>query len=153
VIFLALMLHKAPAAFGLTSVLLKQNLSKRSARGHLIVFSAAAPIGALLTWAVVNMLGYGGESEGTEFATGVLLLFSGGTFLYVAVHVMQESDGGHDHGGAQGNGYAQVPMGLYEEQGSAVGAGAKGQEKGVVDVLVTVLGMLLPLLTQFGHAH
>lgn len=159
VIFLALMLHKAPAAFGLTSVLLKQNLSKRSARAHLIVFSAAAPVGALLTWAVVNLLGYGsgGGAEGaggTEFATGVLLLFSGGTFLYVAVHVMQESGGGHEHGGGQGNGYAEVPMGLYEEQGSAVGGGSgKGEEKGVIDVLVTVLGMVLPLLTQFGHAH
>lgn len=99
------------------------------------------------------MLGYGGESDGTEFATGVLLLFSGGTFLYVAVHVMQETSGGHDPGSAQGNGYAEVPMGWDQEQSSAAGPGAKREEKGVVNVLVTVLGMLLPLLTQFGHAH
>ena len=84
IVFLALMIHKAPAAFGLTSALLKQGLSKRKARTHLIIFSLAAPVGALMTWAVVNAFGgsgqFGGE-DGTQFATGVLLLFSGGTFL------------------------------------------------------------------------
>lgn len=83
IVFLALMIHKAPAAFGLTSALLKQGLSKRRARSHLIVFSLAAPVGALLTWSAANILGggtFGGE-EGTQFFTGVLLLFSGGTFL------------------------------------------------------------------------
>ncbi|GAB7349814.1 hypothetical protein MBLNU459_g0522t2 [Dothideomycetes sp. NU459] len=83
IVFLALMIHKAPAAFGLTSVLLKQGLSKRRARSHLVVFSLAAPVGALVTWATANTLGKGnfGGEEGTQFFTGVLLLFSGGTFL------------------------------------------------------------------------
>lgn len=83
VIFIAILIHKAPAAFGLTSVLLKQGLSKRAARGHLIVFSLAAPFGALTTWLLVHILG---RSEGLEGAsghwwTGMLLLFSAGTFL------------------------------------------------------------------------
>lgn len=83
IVFFALMIHKAPAAFGLTSALLKQGLSKRRARTHLIVFSLAAPTGALLTWAAVNAFGGGRFSgeEGMAFATGVLLLFSGGTFM------------------------------------------------------------------------
>lgn len=83
IVFLAIMIHKAPAAFGLTSVLLKQGYTKRQARAHLIVFSLAAPVGALGTWLLVNILAGGhidGE-EGTQFATGLLLLFSGGTFL------------------------------------------------------------------------
>ena len=85
IIFLAIMVHKAPAAFGLSSVLLKQGLGKRAARAHLLIFSLAAPIGALGTWMVVRILG-GGESglggaETTKWWTGVLLLFSGGTFL------------------------------------------------------------------------
>lgn len=83
IVFLALMLHKAPAAFGLTSVLLKQGRTKRQARAHLIVFSLAAPLAALGTWAVVHLVV--GEhiagQESTAFATGLLLLFSGGTFL------------------------------------------------------------------------
>lgn len=83
IVFVALMIHKAPAAFGLTSALLKQGLSKRRARNHLIVFSLAAPIGALLTWALVNIFegGIGQNEHGTRFFTGLLLLFSGGTFL------------------------------------------------------------------------
>jgi zinc transporter 9 len=82
IIFVAIMVHKAPAAFGLTSVLLKQGLSKRAARGHLIIFSLAAPIGALSTWLLVNILGAGGmEGERGQWWTGMLLLFSAGTFL------------------------------------------------------------------------
>ena len=83
IIFVAIMVHKAPAAFGLTSVLLKQGLGKRGARAHLVVFSLAAPVGAICTWILVRALGGGGSSEPASMRwwTGVLLLFSGGTFL------------------------------------------------------------------------
>lgn len=82
VIFFAILVHKAPAAFGLTSVLLKQGLSKRAARWHLMVFSLAAPAGALSTYSVVSLIG-GENMEGksAHWWTGMLLLFSGGTFL------------------------------------------------------------------------
>lgn len=79
IVFIAVMIHKAPAAFGLTSVLLKQGLSKRAARGHLIVFSLAAPAGALATYLLISFLGLSSSSD--SWWTGMLLLFSGGTFL------------------------------------------------------------------------
>ncbi|MCJ1252907.1 hypothetical protein MMC24_000713 [Lignoscripta atroalba] len=86
IIFLAIMVHKAPAAFGLTSVLLQQGLGKRAARAHLVVFSLAAPVGAVGTWVVIRILGGGGSDgpggqEAMRWWTGILLLFSGGTFL------------------------------------------------------------------------
>lgn len=83
VIFFAIMLHKAPAAFGLTSVLLKQGLSKRTARTHLAFFSLAAPAGAVLTWTIVHLLGRAtlGGDDSLAWMTGWMLLFSGGTFL------------------------------------------------------------------------
>lgn len=83
VIFFAIMLHKAPAAFGLTSVLLKQGLSKKTARTHLAFFSLAAPAGALATWAIVHSFGRGrlGGDESLTWLTGWVLCFSGGTFL------------------------------------------------------------------------
>lgn len=83
IVFLAIMIHKAPAAFGLTSVLLKQGLSKRAARGHLIVFSLASPFGAWTTFILVALLGGGGggSSQWDQWWTGMLLLFSAGTFL------------------------------------------------------------------------
>ena len=83
IIFLAIMVHKAPASFGLTSVLLRQGLSSRAARAHLLVFSLAAPVGALATFLFVNIIGSGtsdGDVEG-RWRTGMLLLFSAGTFL------------------------------------------------------------------------
>lgn len=81
IVFIAIMVHKAPAAFGLTSILLKQGLSKRAARGHLIVFSLASPFGAWATFILVSFLGGGGESQLNQWWTGMLLLFSAGTFL------------------------------------------------------------------------
>jgi zinc transporter 9 len=82
IIFFAILVHKAPAAFGLTSILLKQGLSKRAARVHLMVFSLAAPAGALATYFIVSLVG--GDSmdgESAQWWTGMLLLFSAGTFL------------------------------------------------------------------------
>jgi zinc transporter 9 len=156
IIFFALMLHKAPAAFGLTSVLLKQGLSKRMARAHLVVFSLAAPVGALLTWSAAQILGFAGNddpSEG-EFFCGLLLLFSGGTFLYVAVHTMQESTkpaARHSHDGE--NGYAGVENPYAPSSSQSIGSKNQSNSDGMLGVLVTVGGMLLPLLTQWGHGH
>ncbi|MCJ1417621.1 hypothetical protein MMC32_003965 [Xylographa parallela] len=151
IIFVAIMIHKAPAAFGLTSVLLKQGLGKRAARVHLLAFSLAAPLGALGTWIVVRILGAGGVGFGGEeslkFWTGVLLLFSGGTFLYVAMHTMQENHGdeGSAHEESHGNGYLDAP------HGRDVSRQKSGPSLQLV--MAAVAGMLLPLLTQIGHAH
>ena len=81
IIFLAIMVHKAPASFGLTSILLKQGLSSRSARAHLLVFSLAAPVGALATFLFAHMVGSSNDASAAHWRTGMLLLFSGGTFL------------------------------------------------------------------------
>ncbi|KAH7348932.1 ZIP metal ion transporter-like protein [Rhexocercosporidium sp. MPI-PUGE-AT-0058] len=140
IIFIAIMIHKAPAAFGLTSVLLKQGLSKRAARGHLIIFSLAAPVGALGTWVLVSILG-GDHMEGErgQWWTGMLLLFSAGTFLYVAMHAMQEDSIEHTH--SQSNGYTEI------------NSQRKQQKPQMRDTLAAVGGMLIPLLTQLGHHH
>ncbi|KAK4230772.1 zinc transporter ZIP9 [Podospora fimiseda] len=140
IIFFAILVHKAPAAFGLTSTLLKQGLSKRAARWHLMVFSLAAPFGALSTWTLISLIGGDSmEGDSAQWWTGMLLLFSGGTFLYVAMHALQEENSaGHDHSNV--NGYSDSP---HRRQG-------KLQMR---DTLGTVVGMLLPLLTRFGHHH
>ncbi|KAG8531442.1 uncharacterized protein KY384_003071 [Bacidia gigantensis] len=110
IIFVAIMVHKAPAAFGLTSVLLKQGLGKRGARAHLVVFSLAAPAGALATWILVKVLSGGWESE-----PAVMKWWTG--------------------------------AGSARQQ-------RKGKEsKSPKLVLAAVGGMLLPLITQIGHAH
>lgn len=143
IIFLAIMVHKAPAAFGLTSVLLKQGLSKRAARGHLIIFSLAAPIGALTTWLLVNIAGGAGmDGEKGQWWTGMLLLFSAGTFLYVAMHAMQDDASQHDHSTLNGFG-----------EGGGGGLPRKGSKPILRDTVASVVGMLIPLATQVGHHH
>ncbi|KAL2164663.1 hypothetical protein VTH06DRAFT_3880 [Thermothelomyces fergusii] len=145
IVFLAILVHKAPAAFGLTSILLKQGLTKRAARVHLMVFSLAAPAGALATYFLVSLVGGADlEGESAQWWTGMLLLFSGGTFLYVAMHAMQEENipAGYDHN-SSGNGYA-------ESGGSAPRRKANLELR---DTLATVVGFMLPLLTRFGHHH
>jgi solute carrier family 39 (zinc transporter), member 9 len=94
VLFLAILLHKAPTAFGLVSFLLQRGLSKRKILQHLSkycvdigVFAVATPLSAVFTYLIVNGIGF----QNVSGNTGILLLFSGGTFLYVAtMHILPE---------------------------------------------------------------
>ncbi|BCS26446.1 Mn(2+) transporter ATX2 [Aspergillus puulaauensis] len=140
IIFLAIMVHKAPASFGLTSILLRQGLSSRAARTHLFIFSLAAPVGAVATFLFVHLLGSGSTDDtGAHWRTGILLLFSAGTFLYVAMHTMQENNSISSR---------ELPVNGYE----ARDMGAK-PDKSIRDLVASVIGMILPLFLQIGHAH
>ncbi|KAI8328954.1 Zinc/iron permease [Blakeslea trispora] len=90
VVFFAIMLHKAPSAFALTTVLLSEGLSRTKVRQHLLMFSLSAPIGAVSTYALLHFFSESVLTVNLEYWTGVLLLFSGGTFLYVAMHAIHE---------------------------------------------------------------
>lgn len=89
VIFFAIMIHKAPSAFALTTVLMNEGFMRARIRRHLFVFSMAAPVGAILTYAALLFSG-NPDDQNMAWWTGMLLIFSGGTFLYVAMHVMEE---------------------------------------------------------------
>ncbi|KAJ1550224.1 hypothetical protein HK096_008081, partial [Nowakowskiella sp. JEL0078] len=107
IVFAAIMLHKAPSAFGLSTFLLHERRTRRNIRSHLLVFSLAAPVAAIITYMVLKQavfteqdpeFGVTADSGGSETQalqmqiwTGVLLLFSAGTFLYVAtMHILPE---------------------------------------------------------------
>ncbi|KAJ8289652.1 hypothetical protein GJAV_G00003740 [Gymnothorax javanicus] len=132
IVFVAIMLHKAPAAFGLVSFLMHAGLERNRIRRHLLVFALAAPALAMLTFLGLSQSSKEALSEVN--ATGVAMLFSAGTFLYVAtVHVLPEVGGmGHSHG-------------------SNGGGGGKGLSK--VEVGALVLGCLIPLVLSIGHQH
>ncbi|KAJ3347993.1 hypothetical protein HDU83_001648 [Entophlyctis luteolus] len=126
VVFLAIILHKAPSAFGLTTHLLKTMSPSRGGistrariRSQLFLFSIAAPVGTILTFGLIGQLGYG-ESTSITIYTGIALLFSAGTFLYAAtVHVLPE---------------------IYLENGKLTSS----------QIGVLLLGSLLPYFLQFG---
>ncbi len=65
IVFLAIMLHKAPAAFGLVTFLLHEGLDKNRAKKHLLIFSLSAPVMAVTTYIFLSWSGgSGGPMEG-----------------------------------------------------------------------------------------
>ena len=85
VVFLAIIIHKAPAAFGLTSVLLGDGWSRGKIRQALILFAAAAPLGAVGVYFILKTVAHLGgkehEQASMKWWTGFALLVSGGTFV------------------------------------------------------------------------
>ncbi len=148
VVFLAILLHKFPTAFALSS-LLSRSSTRRFALSSLAAFSLAAPVSAVAAFNVLAWLGTGDARaldwwtglgvSGTRGATcnprlvtnraffaSLQLVFSGGTFLFVATAVMK--------GGAE------------EEHGD----NWKLTEKKKVGLVI--LGMVIPgLLTELVH--
>jgi len=80
VVFLALILHKAPTSLALTTSLLASNVPRPTCKKHLAIFASATPLSALVCYAIFSLFGLGHSTSWT----GLALLFSGGTFLYVA---------------------------------------------------------------------
>ena len=164
IVFLAIMLHKAPAAFGLVTFLLHEGLERKRIRKHLMIFALAAPVLAVVTFI---LLAWGGTSDpvdkvsnlipildifhfilslfhfiflhyfqflsfqlNTFKATGVAMLFSAGTFLYVAtVHVLPEVTGSRGGGGGGHLTFTKC------------------------ELLMLVIGSLMPLFLTLGHHH
>jgi zinc transporter 9 len=80
VVFLALMVHRAPTALALTTSLLTTSLTRAECKKFLLYFSASTPLAALVSYGIFLSLGW----EESNDWTGIALLVSGGTFLYVA---------------------------------------------------------------------
>ncbi|XP_045678539.1 zinc transporter ZIP9 isoform X2 [Phyllostomus hastatus] len=131
IVFVAIMLHKAPAAFGLVSFLMHAGLERNRIRKHLLVFALAAPVMSMVTFLGLSKSSKEALSEVN--ATGVAMLFSAGTFLYVAtVHVLPEVGGmGHSH--------------------KPDPTGGRGLSR--LEVAALVLGCLIPLILSVGHQH
>lgn len=134
IVFLAIMLHKAPAAFGLTSFLMREGLDKAKIRRHLLVFSMSAPALAFFTYTWLGASGQGRRMD-TMHATGLAMLFSAGTFLFVAtVHVLPEiMSKGTNNGPGPGHSHS-------------VGFGK-------IEIVMLVIGIALPLILTMGHHH
>jgi len=131
IVFLAIMLHKAPASFGLVTYLLHEGLERGRIRKHLLVFALAAPALAIITYLLLTLHGQG--KLDTFAGTGTAMLFSAGTFLYVAtVHVLPEVTNvghGHSHGVEGKAGFSKS------------------------ELFMLVLGAILPLFLTMGHHH
>ncbi|KAF8304750.1 hypothetical protein DL93DRAFT_2145062 [Clavulina sp. PMI_390] len=97
VVFIALILHKAPAALALTTTLIGR-LPTKILRLHLALFSMATPLATIITYLVLSA--FQGKPVTANQWTGKVLLFSGGTFLYVATLLSPLGSHAHGHGDA-----------------------------------------------------
>jgi zinc transporter 9 len=79
VVFLALIIHKAPTSVAFTTSLLSTNLSRSYCKKYLAIFSACTPLSAIGSYLAFLYLG---RDKGDLMGTA--LLISGGTFLYIA---------------------------------------------------------------------
>ncbi|KAG9081332.1 hypothetical protein FRC06_005632, partial [Ceratobasidium sp. 370] len=149
VVFLAIIVHKgshahntivlplieyllspAPTALALCTALMP-HLPRPSVRRHVTAFALTSPLAALMTYFVLDFLG---DHSSLPKWTGVALLFSGGTFLYVATVLQPVS--------------SSAPGSSHHHHG-------EGALKPVVRALLTILGMFFPLVagSVFGHGH
>ncbi|XP_030604151.1 zinc transporter ZIP9 [Archocentrus centrarchus] len=137
IVFFAVILHKAPAAFGLVSFLMHGGLEKKYIQGHLLAFSAAAPVVAIATYFI--LYASGSSSENQLSATGVGMLFSAGTFLYVAtVHVLPEVSSNR---AGQPTSDPEQPSGAETHRHGHLG---------LLESLTLILGVGLPMVLALG---
>lgn len=129
VVFAAIMLHKMPAAFALSAYLRSVKVSGSSRTKSLVVFSAAAPVCAVVSFLLLHP-DYLGLTSANELLVSFCLLFSAGTFLYVAaVHSLGE-----------------LVMGRTSSGSSSGGLDA-------ATLVVLTVGCFFPLLLSMGHSH
>jgi len=122
VVFFALVLHKAPTTLAFTTSIIPTNIPRSKCTKYVAIFSLSTPLSALVTYIVFSSLGMGGKGD----LTGLALLVSGGTFLYVAT-VLQPAIR-----------HSPVP----------------GEMQARTRVFIIVLGMFIPLVFRlFNHTH
>ncbi|XP_033114957.1 zinc transporter ZIP9-B-like [Anneissia japonica] len=141
IVFVAIMLHKAPAAFGLVTFLMHEKFERSRIRKHLFVFAIAAPFTTILTYFGLSQASK--EALSSVNATGIAMLFSAGTFLYVAtVHVLPEiANMGHSHSHGLPVADAEV---LVENRNTVFSK---------IEIIALVAGCISPLFLSFGHHH
>lgn len=96
VVFLAIFIHKSklyylsltlsggtnafqqpvPASIGLCTTLMNDGLPRGFIRERIAIFSAAASVGAILTYGLINLLAGGLAQSSLQWWTGIALLFS-----------------------------------------------------------------------------
>lgn len=99
IIAAAMVLHKAPMAFGLSTYLMSCGWNFARSQRTLLAFAAAAPAATLATYGLLGSLTF----LSSPGAVALCVIFSGGTFLHAAtMHILPEvlSSGGNGRMGS-----------------------------------------------------
>ncbi len=90
-LLVGIILHKAPAAFALTALLLASNFRKSTVVICLVVFASMSPLGA----ALAETLGKQGVLD--QGVQEKIIAFVIGSFLHIATTILFETDGATNH--------------------------------------------------------
>jgi zinc transporter 9 len=144
IVFLALVIHKAPTALALATSLLPL-IPPRKIRLHVAIFSLATPLGAMLSLMLLGIVSAGTKGGTSDQQSGMwagmALAFSGGTFLYVAT-VLQPV---RNEGGEPQSQHSHAHLG--EDEVHTLGSKLR--------VMLIIFGMFLPVVVSslIGHGH
>lgn len=106
----AMVLHKAPMAFGLATYLQSCEWPWPKAQRTLIIFSATAPASSLVTYTLLRAL----PMFTTPLAVALAILFSGGTIMFAAaMHILPELVADSPHGYLNKQQLAAVAIGSF----------------------------------------
>ena len=91
IVVLIIVLHKIPETFGFGTYIALHKKEGWKAFKYIIPFTGAAPLGAIIVYAILYFIKNEISNENLFTVIGLLLVFSAGTFLYAAtMHVMPE---------------------------------------------------------------
>lgn len=134
IFFIIIIIHKLPTCFSLTSLLLKENMAVSCLKFHLLIFASITPLSSILTFILMAVF-----RLQNDFVVGTLLVFSGGTFLYVVTHVMLDVFSTSNI----------VPQSV-ESDDTLYSYEPKLEE---IELLVSIVGISIPILISFMGEH
>lgn len=92
IILAAILLHKCPAAFGFGTFLYHQGRRGWGIAKHLLAFTLSSPLTGIIFYFGLNAFAKSADEDSLMYWVGVILLFSAGSFIYVAaLHILPES--------------------------------------------------------------
>lgn len=135
ILFTMIIIHKLPTCFSLSSLLMKEKMNTSVLKFHILIFASITPLSSILTFIFMSLF-----QLQNDFIVGNLLVFSGGTFLYVVTHVMLEVSS-TDNTIPQSSGSEDT---LYYSHQSPIEG---------IDLLSSLIGTGVPILISFFGEH
>lgn len=137
IIFVAIMLHKAPASMGFGTFLQHHGCQAKDHAKHLLAFTLSSPLMNLIVFFGLCASQSKATDLGTlQFWVGILMLISAGSFLYVAtIHILPEVYAmEHAHGASPAEQVLKYQESHYSK---------------TIELGVLLTGLYLPMALQF----
>lgn len=134
IIFTAIIIHKIPTSFSLSTILYLENIPDSKLFWHIFLFALLSPISTWITYMIVSLL-----KNNLDVVIGILFLFSAGNFLFVVSHVMNEFTIGD---------YQVLPTSVESETNTVVNNSIHSKFS-KLEFSLTLMGILIPTLLSF----